>query len=40
MVVKSMVEVARGMGLKTTAEFVEAPETLKMLRLLTGLLPR
>jgi diguanylate cyclase (GGDEF)-like protein/PAS domain S-box-containing protein len=32
LVVKSMVDIARGMGMKTIAEFVEAPETVAMLR--------
>ena len=27
-----MVDIARGMGMKTIAEFVEAPETVAMLR--------
>jgi diguanylate cyclase (GGDEF)-like protein/PAS domain S-box-containing protein len=31
LVVKSMVDIARGMGMKTIAEFVEAPETAQML---------
>jgi diguanylate cyclase (GGDEF)-like protein/PAS domain S-box-containing protein len=31
LVVQSMVDIARGMGMKTIAEFVEAPETAKML---------
>jgi EAL domain-containing protein (putative c-di-GMP-specific phosphodiesterase class I) len=31
LVVKSMVDIARGMGMKTIAEFVEAPETAEML---------
>ena len=32
LVVKSMVDIARGMGMKTIAEFVEAEETVVMLR--------
>jgi diguanylate cyclase (GGDEF)-like protein/PAS domain S-box-containing protein len=32
LVVKSMVDIARGMGMKTIAEFVEAPETVVMLQ--------
>ncbi|HYZ30295.1 MAG TPA: bifunctional diguanylate cyclase/phosphodiesterase, partial [Thermoleophilaceae bacterium] len=32
LVVKAMVEIARGMGMKTIAEFVEDPETVEMLR--------
>ena len=32
LVVKSMVDIARGMGMKTIAEFVEAQETVAMLR--------
>jgi EAL domain-containing protein (putative c-di-GMP-specific phosphodiesterase class I) len=32
LVVKSMVDIARGMGMKTIAEFVEAEETVAMLR--------
>jgi EAL domain-containing protein (putative c-di-GMP-specific phosphodiesterase class I) len=32
LVVKSMVDIARGMGMKTIAEFVEAEETVIMLR--------
>ena len=45
LVVQSMVDIARGMGMKTIAEFVEGPETAAMLlregrRLLAGLLPR
>src|SRR3954454_131888 len=32
LVVQSMVDIARGMGMKTIAEFVEAPETAAMLR--------
>ena len=32
LVVKSMVDIARGMGMKTIAEFVEASETVEMLR--------
>ena len=32
LVVRSMVDIARGMGMKTIAEFVEAPETVAMLR--------
>ncbi len=32
LVVKSMVDIARGMGMKTIAEFVEAAETVAMLR--------
>jgi EAL domain-containing protein (putative c-di-GMP-specific phosphodiesterase class I) len=31
LVVQSMVDIARGMGMKTIAEFVEAPETAAML---------
>ncbi|HEY2437714.1 MAG TPA: EAL domain-containing protein, partial [Solirubrobacteraceae bacterium] len=31
LVVQSMVDIARGMGMKTIAEFVEAPETAVML---------
>jgi EAL domain-containing protein (putative c-di-GMP-specific phosphodiesterase class I) len=31
LVVQSMVDIARGMGMKTIAEFVEAPETAEML---------
>ena len=45
LVVKSMVDIARGMGMKTIAEFVEAEETVvdaarEGRRLLPGLLPR
>ena len=32
LVVKSMVDIARGLGMKTIAEFVEASETVDMLR--------
>jgi EAL domain-containing protein (putative c-di-GMP-specific phosphodiesterase class I) len=32
LVVQSMVDIARGMGMKTIAEFVEAPETAAMLK--------
>jgi EAL domain-containing protein (putative c-di-GMP-specific phosphodiesterase class I) len=32
LVVKSMVDIARGMGMKTIAEFVEEAETVAMLR--------
>ncbi len=32
LVVKAMVDIAQGMGMKTIAEFVETPETVAMLR--------